>query len=496
MKLRNLNEKKGSNVPKKLSILTMKKKILAISLIMTLSVVLFYAGFSSGIGGSPPASIIESGSMVSTASYTVFKDSSGTYYARNGSTGTIEFSSTNATYVFQSCHDAIDGGLISVKSGIYLFSGDLLITNEHISIVGEGLGDIPDKGTILRATSGCDKIIHMKDSRWFRMEHLTLDANDVADFCFYADNYNNSAKGEANIYLNDIFAWGIAMGKCYHTISPVKIAGSTIVTITNCVFHHGYITLNFVDCTDVWVSNCDIEMGVNAIKTENCWHIHLTSIKLADCRQEFANTDYAGTSNGAVIFFGEAEHNIEMENIIILEYMLHAIRIGPYVVGPVLMNNIKIDLQPSTVPIGTSYGIWNQGCDKVVGSNIDIWDRNETTSRINIAVYDQGDSNTWTNVNVRNCAAAWSFTGSGYRVSNWHIDGKPTENSGTATIYSSTYVDVTHGLAGAPTLILLQPKDSAPAGYYWVTNIGATTFRIYIGTAGNATFYWYAEYKP
>jgi len=68
-------------------------------------------------------------------------------------------------------------------------------------------------------------------------------------------------------------------------------------------------------------------------------------------------------------------------------------------------------------------------------------------------------------------------------------------NSGTATISSSTYVDVTHHLAGTPTVINVTPATSGTGDWY-LSNIGDTTFRINVANSGTYTFYWTAEYNP
>jgi hypothetical protein len=87
--------------------------------------------------------VIEPGSMVEDASYIIFKDGS-TYYAKNGTTGSIDYVSLNATSVFQDAIDSIysdpdgGGGLIFVKSGIYYTNCPILIAKGHISLRGEG----------------------------------------------------------------------------------------------------------------------------------------------------------------------------------------------------------------------------------------------------------------------------------------------------------------------------------------------------------------------
>lgn len=66
------------------------------------------------------------------------------------------------------------------------------------------------------------------------------------------------------------------------------------------------------------------------------------------------------------------------------------------------------------------------------------------------------------------------------------------ENWGTATITSSTTVDVTHGLATVPCFISITPETFE--GYdYWVNTIGLSTFRINVPGSGTFTFFWYAR---
>lgn len=77
--------------------------------------------------------------------------------------------------------------------------------------------------------------------------------------------------------------------------------------------------------------------------------------------------------------------------------------------------------------------------------------------------------------------------------------GYVSENSGTATVPNgATYIDVTHGLAYTPTAaeLTIIPTLLSSAASWWVTDIGATTFRINVNAdpgAGTATFSWSAR---
>jgi hypothetical protein len=75
--------------------------------------------------------------------------------------------------------------------------------------------------------------------------------------------------------------------------------------------------------------------------------------------------------------------------------------------------------------------------------------------------------------------------------------GYVTENMGTATVPNgATYIDVAHGLAITPSInnIVVTPTNNmGSATKFWISNAGASTFRINVDAdpgAGTATFSW------
>jgi hypothetical protein len=82
--------------------------------------------------------------MATEASYVIFTDGT-TVYARNGLTGAIEFSDTNASKVIQEAIDTVGNmGRIFIKKGTYMLSTGLIIPQGAYGIMidGEGYGTI------------------------------------------------------------------------------------------------------------------------------------------------------------------------------------------------------------------------------------------------------------------------------------------------------------------------------------------------------------------
>jgi hypothetical protein len=81
--------------------------------------------------------------VVTPASYIVFTDGS-RYYAKNGSTGQIEYSDVDATKTIQYAIDrvkALGGGKVHIRRGNYYLSDQILIQNaSDIVVEGEGWG--------------------------------------------------------------------------------------------------------------------------------------------------------------------------------------------------------------------------------------------------------------------------------------------------------------------------------------------------------------------
>lgn len=112
--------------------------------------------------------IIESGSMVDGATYVIFTDGYNTF-AKNGTTGRIDYRSSNASAVFQDVIDRANGA-IYVKAGDYLIDSTIWLRSDT-TLIGDGANlvsqsddltimstpiNIAGKGTIINAV-GSDR---------------------------------------------------------------------------------------------------------------------------------------------------------------------------------------------------------------------------------------------------------------------------------------------------------------------------------------------------
>ncbi len=100
------------------------------------------------ISKAAPTTIIEAGSNVDTASYIIFKDGN-TIYAKNGTTGKIDFQGTDAATVINSAISMLSiGGKIFIRAGDYSISSTININKSSIIIEGESFGIVEGSGEI------------------------------------------------------------------------------------------------------------------------------------------------------------------------------------------------------------------------------------------------------------------------------------------------------------------------------------------------------------
>ncbi|MDY6966101.1 MAG: right-handed parallel beta-helix repeat-containing protein [Halobacteriota archaeon] len=174
-------------------------------------------------------------------SYLVFLDGS-TIKAKNGETGDIDYSSTDASTVIQAVVDQLDagdGGSIHFASGTYLITTDIII-DTNITLDGDGW-------TTILKISGADAIFKTPTDSGGNIiiRDMKFDANDTATYCLLI------GQGSSPPYVTRVL-----VENCYfYTPSTsqygiIQFAGSNI-TFSNNFVENCYI-INFFD-GDYWV---------------------------------------------------------------------------------------------------------------------------------------------------------------------------------------------------------------------------------------------------
>jgi parallel beta-helix repeat protein len=200
-------------------------------------------------------------------SYIVFTDGS-RYYAKNGSTGMIEYSDTDATKVIQyAINEAnkVGGGRILVKRGRYNLSWRLeLINVNNIVLEGEGFG------TELVATTKT-MVVYTRDANNIVIRNMKLVGN-TTDYALATVAIN----GGMNIVVEGCEITngghnGLIIG---HRIVGVDPPPST--TTTNVLIRGNYIHDNYDDAIDIAISAENIVIEGNYIVSNQYIGISLT----------------------------------------------------------------------------------------------------------------------------------------------------------------------------------------------------------------------------
>jgi len=123
-------------------------------------------------------SSIQPGTQTETAFYTIFKEGS-TVYAKDGDTGRIVTSSTNASAVFHyaTTHLPTNGGTIFVKAGNYSLTKSINLSTSNTVLEGEGFGTI----LFLAAGSNTDVISIIGGASNCKVRNLLIDGNKAGN---------------------------------------------------------------------------------------------------------------------------------------------------------------------------------------------------------------------------------------------------------------------------------------------------------------------------
>ena len=444
-------------VPRKLWFTTISVLILMIS--AASFGVVFYAYANPGLTYS---TIIEEGSMMETASYVIFKDGS-TYYAKNGSTGAIDYLSSDATTVIESVLNAsTSGGRIFIRRGTYEIDTTINVYNKYITIIGEGPGS---SGTRLQLSNNADcNMFNLNSSTFFYLYELSLDGNK---------NNNNAGIGVS--------------------ASPV-VGGLATADITiDRVFIHNFAEegVYWTDCWGSVIKNSYIEANLGNGSQIGGWNNHLISTTF-------------NWNNGSGIRIG-GDYHVSVVDCAICENGEHGIYVSG---GSTTIADNKI-LGNGVITNDTYSGIYIYGGNthSITGNLIDGRTIKNppryNTSRHGIRVENCVNGTTITGNTIVRTLSPEIYTAVSDKTHIENNIGFITERGGTSEASNDDWIDFGVTFAGTPQCVVLTVQESDARYIAQVKSKNTTHAQLYLydETAGSLestdkTVSWYAEYKP
>ncbi len=408
-----------------------------------------------------PSTIIEAGSGVDTASCIIFKDGN-TIYAKNGTTGKIDFQGTDASTVIQDTINIMnEGQTLFIRNGIYDLTTAALNVTRGINIIGEAAvtTGVSSNGTLYGSVlrrSGNVLSVNMQTKASFNVviKNIALDGMDQSASGLLLKYFHGTIDSvlikNCNIGLDVQYGWtsdyySIHAFKCNigGQISAPSVSQSNFYA---CTFNYnndtGFVkssgsAVNFIGCDFEWNGKYGLVIKGANCNVDGCYFESNPLYRVAN--QNYGahvkigeDTVYSADIRLANCYFGSQDKNINITDA----YRIW-IRHG-YII---LIENCYF-YQPSGETVRTD--IKNDE-----GLNADIL-------LINCRYVHDGE---WTRENF-----------SGIKTINTR-DWK-TSNSGILTTNGTgaqTDFDITHGLAADPTTFELTAKHRDSAGdKYWV----------------------------
>jgi len=280
---------------------------------------------------------------VTEASYIVYEEG-GTYYTKNGRTGQIEFSSTDASDAIQYAINNISSGTVFIKEGVYDLTKDVQIANKSFVTV---LGD----NAMLRN----GRIVVYGENYWraqrnrisgiifvnggVRIENAMGTRIDSCKFenCTTGIELQNTRDWTELTYMSDLYFYNCACAIVFRT--P---AGGTD-SYTKTMVSHVYI-----DMKENSVVGIDVESGTNIGESL------FANVKIWFSKDGQVGFRHNGSANGAVMY------NVSFESFVSSPTSLYGIEIlehasyPPYLVKPVWLGEF-------TSRIRNQYSKWLYG---------------------------------------------------------------------------------------------------------------------------------------
>jgi len=427
---------------------------------------------------SPLSTFYLSGGIYSGApTYTLWGEGvpeTPTYYAKNAN-GYIVSTSSNASQVIQKAVDGCNNGdNILFKKTSYHIDTQITIP-KSISLFGEGISytafyQWTNNITMFKYTETTAGIT-IKDLLFYGAQDdgILLDFRKTVKYCFVE---NCKFYHQAGTCISMIRADGGSIS------FENKIIGNTINVNASGTLLHAY-------SSELWLEHNKFgSNGFGIVDLAYCPNLHV-----ADNGFEHASL-YVGYTNGFEIV------NNWWTNVYDYAIWVRHNEIAYKELRSIINENIILDVEGVDLP--TVFGI------RLDSASNDIQKVDIKNNRIRIT--NASSVGIWmtelASYHVTNCTITGNDvsevagTGISFNFVNNTVRynvGFVTENSGTATV--TTGATVAHGLVATPTSVLITPTVTGLTDIY-VSDVGASTFKINFAGGGSQTFYWFAEYHP
>jgi len=430
--------------------------------------------------------------LKSPYSYIVWRNGS-TYYARNGTTGEIEFKSTNATATIQYAINSLpdSGGKIFIKAGTYVIDSTIWVNKSNISICGEG------SSTILSGSSSLNNAIMTvrKDastSDWLHnieIAHLTFDGTNMP-----RTTYDSILKALHGRYVERLNVHNLI-------VKNTPATGIGIDQIKYSWIHHNYI--EGCGTSGEAAGGNGIGIGVasdyNIISDNIIYDVANNGILV----EAFGYAHYYIISNNEVLYCDGAGVRLDgIAQFLITDNILYHNKNGIQI-SKIEWASSTVYSQQGLITDNLIYYSNTHGIRIPYSSSKQIYiEHNWIKLSQHYGIYTNTDDDVYIvgNIFVLNTDGAIS-TGTGINPVIEDNIGYTTENSGSAEITgdgSTTSFTISHGLSTTPSIVLITPTNQSMASAtWWVSAKSSTTFTITFTTAPSSgtklSFDWYAE---
>jgi parallel beta-helix repeat protein len=401
--------------------------------------------------------------MVDSASYVVFQDAT-SYFAKNGTTGKVEFSGANATTIIQNAIDeCVSGGLVFIREGNYQITTTLTVSDVTL----EGTG-IP-----YESADAPELYVH-KSFLWARDKNMITVENGGAlknlIIANYLTGYGPMANNPATVGATVSVQSGVSVQNCFIWGGNYGITGIALVKleVIDCIIKANqegiYLLQGGATNNEIHIQNCIIRQQAS----HGIYLQHGRGCTIVDNLIE--NISGIGIhvmgGNGNLIQGNWFEMNIGYD-IFILNTT--GLQINPGNIT--IRNNVFVSNNPSRT--GGSHEI-----DILAGAYFIIEGNVDLVVPVSCSVAVESASVRVVDYRLN------SFLGSVV------LQGL-IKNNGIASITTSTTATFDHLLYSTPTLVLASFNLASYGNYTWSAT--STQITITVSTSGTYTVYWHAE---